>query len=534
MKKYVFVTGGVCSSLGKGIAASSLGCLLESRGLSVCMVKIDPYLNVDAGTMSPFQHGEVFVTDDGAETDLDLGNYARFTNSPLSADNSITTGQVYQEVIRKERKGDYLGKCVQVVPHITDEIKHRIYGQGEKDGIDVTIVEIGGTVGDIESIPFLEAVRQIIHERTRQHTLSVHVALVPTLSTGELKTKPTQHSVRILREIGIQPEVLLCRIAKEMDDVMKRKIANFTNIDYECVLSAHDVHSTIYEIPAVYKKQGLDKIVCDRLGLVCKTDRFQAWQAVLDTGSDADKTIEIAMVGKYIDLNDSYKSIDESLVHGAIANRARLEIRKIDSEELTSFDAAKEALAGVQGILVPGGFGGRGIPGMIEAVRVGREGGIPYLGICLGMQIQVIEWARHVLGIEDANSVEFTPDGRSNVIALLEEQVDITQYGGTMRLGLSESIAVENTHIHAAYGQTTIKERHRHRYEVNNDYRKVLMESGLVFSSFTPDGLLVESTEWPNHIWSVGVQFHPEFTSSPLRPGPLFKDFTAAAVSTLP
>jgi CTP synthase len=531
MRKYIFVTGGVCSSLGKGIAASSLGSLLESRGLSVCMIKIDPYLNVDAGTMSPYQHGEVFVTDDGAETDLDLGNYARFTASPLSAANSITTGQVYQEVIRKERKGDYLGKCVQVVPHITDEIKRRIYTLGEKKGIDVTIIEIGGTVGDIESIPFLEAVRQIIHERTRKDAISVHVSLIPTVTGGELKTKPTQHSVKALREIGIQPEVLLCRIATEMDDAMKKKIANFTNIDYECVLSAHDVNTTIYEIPVVYRAQGLDRVVCDRLGLDLKDDKFSAWEKVSETWKSANEIVEIAMVGKYIELDDSYKSIDESLVHGAIANGVRLKIRKIDSETLTSPETAREALKGVQGLLIPGGFGERGIPGMIAAARVAREGGLPYLGICLGMQIQVIEWARNVAGITEANSGEFTPDGPSNVIALLEEQVDVTQYGGTMRLGLSESVAIEGTLIHKAYGSESVKERHRHRYEVNNTYREELEKSGLIFSAFTPDGMLVESAEWPDHPWSVGVQFHPEFTSSPLKAGPLFRDFMAAAAA---
>ncbi len=530
MRKYIFVTGGVCSSLGKGIAASSLGSLLESRGLSVCMIKIDPYLNVDAGTMSPYQHGEVFVTDDGAETDLDLGNYARFTHSPLSAENSITTGQVYQEVIRKERKGDYLGKCVQVVPHITDEIKRRIYSLGEKDGIDVTIVEIGGTVGDIESIPFLEAVRQIIHERSRRHAISVHVSLIPTVSGGELKTKPTQHTVKSLREIGIQPEVLLCRIATEMDDAMKRKIANFTNIDYECVLSAHDVNTTIYEIPVVYRAQGLDRVVCERLGLDCKEDKFQAWQNVAEIWKSSANVVEIAMVGKYIELDDSYKSIDESLVHGAIANKVRIKIRKIDSESLTTPEKTKEALRGVHGVLIPGGFGERGIPGMIEAARVAREGKLPYLGICLGMQVQVIEWARNIAGMPEANSSEFTPDGHSNVIALLEEQVDVTQYGGTMRLGLSESVAIEGTLIQKAYGQISVKERHRHRYEVNNSYRDKLQESGLTFSAFTPDGQLVESTEWPSHPWSVGVQFHPEFTSSPLKAGPLFRDFVTAAI----
>ncbi|OQX30082.1 MAG: CTP synthetase, partial [Spirochaeta sp. LUC14_002_19_P3] len=372
--------------MGKGIAASSLGCLLECRGLSVCMIKVDPYLNVDAGTMSPFQHGEVFVTDDGAETDLDLGNYARFTNSPLNAANSITTGQVYQEVIRKERKGDFLGKCVQVVPHITDEIKRRIYTPGEKSGIDVTIVEIGGTVGDIESIPFLEAVRQIIHEKSRQHTLSVHVALIPTLTTGELKTKPTQHSVKILREIGIQPDVLLCRIAKEMEKDMKRKISNFTNIDYECVLSARDVNTNIYEIPVVYREQGLDTVVCERLGLEHKVDNFQRWKDLKTLWHKAKHTIEIAMIGKYIDHEDAYKSVDEALVHGALDNKVKLEIRKIDSATLSSAEETKNALSGVQGVLIPGGFGGRDIPGMIEAARWAREGNIPYFGICLGMQ----------------------------------------------------------------------------------------------------------------------------------------------------
>ena len=530
MRKYIFVTGGVCSSLGKGIAASSLGSLLESRGLKVCMIKIDPYLNVDAGTMSPYQHGEVFVTDDGSETDLDLGNYARFTHSPLSFANSITTGQIYQEVIRKERKGDYLGKCVQVVPHITDEIKRRIYAPGEKENVDVSIVEIGGTVGDIESIPFLEAVRQIIHERSRKNALSVHVSLIPTLSGGELKTKPTQHSVKALREIGIQPDVLLCRIEKKMDDAMKRKIANFTNIDYECVLSAHDVKTTIYEIPVVYREQGLDNVVCERLALDCKDDKFHRWKKVADTWKNAEKEIEIAMVGKYIDLDDSYKSIDESLVHGAIANNSRIKIRKIDSEKLTDMEKTASALSGVQGLLIPGGFGERGIPGMINAARYARENKLPYLGICLGMQVQVIEWARHVAGIENANSSEFAPDGEANVIALLEDQVDVTQYGGTMRLGLSESVIKKGTLIYSAYKKTNIKERHRHRYEVSNTYRTDLENSGLIFSGFTPDGQLVESTEWPDHPWGVGVQFHPEFTSTPLEAGPLFRDFVKAAL----
>jgi len=533
MRKYIFVTGGVCSSLGKGVAASSLGSLLESRGLSICMVKVDPYLNVDAGTMSPFQHGEVFVTDDGAETDLDLGNYARFTKSPLGAANSITTGQIYQEVIRKEREGDYLGKCVQVVPHITDEIKRRIYVLGERENTDVTIVEIGGTVGDIESIPFLEAARQIIHEGSRGNALSVHLSLIPTVSSGELKTKPSQHSVKALREIGIQPDILLCRISTEMCDDMKRKIASFTNVDYECVLSAHDVSTMIYDIPIIYRAQGLDRIVCERLSLDCSEDTFADWQKISHTWRNAKETVEIAMVGKYIDLEDSYKSVDESLVHGAISNAVRIKLRKVDSENLTSPEETENALAGVNGLIIPGGFGQRGISGMIDSVRLAREQRIPFLGICLGMQVQVIEWARNVAGLKDANSGEFEPNGRHNVIVLLEDQVDVTQYGGTMRLGRSESVIIEGSRIHTAYGSKSIFERHRHRYEVNNKYRTVLEESGLIFSAFTPDGQLIESAEWPDHPWAVGIQFHPEFSSTPLQTGHLFRDFIAAAVNKM-
>lgn len=515
------------------MAASSLGSLLESRGLSICMVKVDPYLNVDAGTMSPFQHGEVFVTDDGAETDLDLGNYARFTKSPLGAANSITTGQIYQEVIRKEREGDYLGKCVQVVPHITDEIKRRIYVLGERENTDVTIVEIGGTVGDIESIPFLEAARQIIHEGSRGNALSVHVSLIPTVSSGELKTKPSQHSVKALREIGIQPDILLCRISTEMYDDMKRKIASFTNVDYECVLSAHDVSTMIYDIPIIYRAQGLDRIVCERLSLDCSEDTFADWQKISHTWRNAKETVEIAMVGKYIDLEDSYKSVDESLVHGAISNAVRIKLRKVDSENLTSPKETENALTGVNGLIIPGGFGQRGISGMIDSVRLAREQRIPFLGICLGMQVQVIEWARNVAGLKDANSGEFEPNGRHNVIVLLEDQVDVTQYGGTMRLGRSESVIVEGSRIHNAYGSKSIFERHRHRYEVNNKYRTALEESGLIFSAFTPDGQLIESAEWPDHPWAVGIQFHPEFSSTPLRTGRLFRDFIAAAVNRM-
>ena len=530
MKKYIFVTGGVCSSLGKGLASASLGTLLENRGFSVCMIKIDPYINVDAGTMSPYQHGEVYVTDDGAETDLDLGNYARFTHSPLSAAHSITTGQIYDSVIRKEREGKYLGKCVQVVPHITDEIKRRILSLGEKPEIEITIVEIGGTVGDIESIPYLEAVRQIIHEKGHESALSVHLTLVPTVTGGEVKTKPTQHSVKEMREIGIQPDVLLCRCQEELPDDLKRKIALFTNIDYDCVLSAHDVDTTIYEIPVVYHMQGMDDVVCRKMGLRSRKSKItNTWGKLADIHKNAETEVNIAMVGKYIELGDAYKSVDEALVHGAFANEVRLKLTKVDSEGIEKKVAAGESLDEVfkpyDGILIPGGFGSRGILGMVQAARYARENKIPTFGICLGLQILVIEYARTVLGISDADSSEFRPEGDNSLISLLEEQVDVTAYGGTMRLGLSESVVEKGTKIYEAYGSTSIHERHRHRYEVSNKYRDQLSEAGLVLSGKTPDGSLVESVEWPDHPWGVGVQFHPEFTSSPIEPGPLFKDF---------
>ena len=506
-----------------------MGTLLESRGFSVCMIKIDPYINVDAGTMSPYQHGEVYVTDDGAETDLDLGNYARFTNSPLSAANSITTGQIYDAVIRKEREGKFLGKCVQVVPHITDEIKRRILSLGEKPEIDVTIVEIGGTVGDIESIPYLEAVRQIIHEKGHDNALSVHLTLVPTVTGGEVKTKPTQHSVKDMREIGIQPDVLLCRCQELLPDELKRKISLFTNIDYDCVLSAHDVDTTIYEIPVVYHAQGMDEVVCRKLKMRSKKSRISAWSKLTEIHKTAETNVKIAMVGKYIELGDAYKSVDEALVHGALGNKVRLDLDKIDSELIEKKVADGEDLTELfgeyDGILIPGGFGSRGILGMVQAAQYARENKIPCLGICLGLQIMVIEYSRNVLGLGDADSSEFRPEGNNSVISLLEEQVDVTAYGGTMRLGLSESLVKEGTNIHKAYGDVSIFERHRHRYEVANIYRDRLIEAGLVVSGTTTDKSLVESVEWPDHPWSVGVQFHPEFCSSPIKPGPLFRDF---------
>lgn len=530
MSKYIFVTGGVCSSLGKGVASSSLGTLLECRGLLVRMIKIDPYLNVDAGTMSPFQHGEVYVTDDGAETDLDLGNYARFTSSPLSQSNSITTGQIYHSVIQKERAGKYLGKCVQVVPHITDEIKRRLYSIGEQPGVDITIVEVGGTVGDIESIPYLEAIRQIIHEKNREDTCSIHLALIPTVSCGEVKTKPAQHSVKSMREIGIQPQVLLCRCEQELSSELKKKISLFTNIDEDAVISAHNITSTLYEIPLIYHQQGMDEAVVKRLNLKTAEGDFSQWKKVVEIYKKADTILKVAMVGKYIQLDDAYKSIDEAVRHGALANGVRMQFVKIDSEELEENNNPDEIFSGVDAILVPGGFGERGIRGMVMAANYAREKNIPYLGICLGMQIMVIEYARNVLGLTDANSSEFNVKTPHPVISPLEDQIDIVQYGGTMRLGGSESKLKKGTKIYDAYGTEIIWERHRHRYEVTNRYRDQLSEAGLTISGTTVDDSLVESVEWENHPFGVGVQFHPEFTSQPVKAGPLFKAYMKAAL----
>ncbi len=530
--KYIFVTGGVCSGLGKGVAASSIGSLLEHHGLKVRMIKIDPYINVDPGTMSPYQHGEVYVTDDGAETDLDLGNYSRFTSSPLGRINSVTTGQVYQEVIRKEREGRFLGRTVQVIPHITDEIKSRIFKVGDQPDVDVTIVEVGGTVGDIESIPFLETARQFIHDLGRKRVLFIHLTLIPTVSDGEMKTKPTQHSVASLRQIGIQPDMVLCRAPLPISEELRRKISLFTNVEDEAVISAYDVCSTVYEIPLIFAEQRLDEIILNKLQLPDTPCDLSDWKRVVEAYNTAKRSVRIGLVGKYTELLDSYKSIYEALYHGGIDNRCQIELVKVDSDQLPDSPDGdfEKILGGLDGILIPGGFGQRGIEGMVQAAAYARTNQLPCFGICLGMQVMVIEYARNVLGWTDANSTEFAPDSKHAVISLLEDQIDVKAYGGTMRLGASPSRIVAGTCLHRIYGSDEIFERHRHRYEVSNVFREQLAEAGLIFSAFTPDNSLVEASEWPAHPWGIGVQFHPEFKSKPVSPHPLFATFVAACM----
>ena len=542
MKKLVFVMGGVCSSLGKGIAASSIGALMEARGFTVRMIKIDPYLNVDAGTMSPYQHGEVYVTDDGAETDLDLGNYGRYTNAPLSRANSVTTGQVYKTVIEKERAGDFLGRTVQVIPHITDEIKRRILAAGEGPDTDITIAEIGGTVGDVESVPFLEAVRQLIHEFGRRDALAVHVTLVPAVSGGELKTKPTQHAVRELQELGIQPDVLILRSEGYLDEGIRRKIAGFTNVEFEGVISGFDQES-IYQVPLVFHEQGLDTYILKKMNVESRHAELGQWKTVVSRSLRPSRRVKIGVVGKYMELHDAYKSVWEALQHGGIANDCGVDLVKIDSGSLegeageageaggAASARADAILGGVDGILVPGGFGERGIEGMIRAAGWARTRKVPYFGICLGMQIMVIDWARGVLGWADAHSSEFSRTTAHPVVGLLQDQVDIKAYGGTMRLGAMESVTVEGSAIRRAYGTPVISERHRHRYEVSNRARAELTAAGLRVTSTTPDGALVEACEWPDHPWGLGVQFHPEFKSRPTGAHPLFRDFIAACMA---
>ncbi len=530
MAKYIYVTGGVCSSLGKGIAAASIGNLLENRGLNVRIIKIDPYINVDAGTMNPYQHGEVYVTDDGAETDLDLGSYSRFTSSPLGKENSITTGQIYEEVIRKEREGKYLGRCVQVIPHVTDTIKQKILNVGEQKGVDIAIVEIGGTVGDIESIPFLEAARQFIHDLGKKRVLFIHMTLVPMVSGGEYKTKPTQHSVKALLEIGIQPDILLCRSAEALSTAMRNKISLFTNVEARAVISANDVKSTIYEIPLSFSRQGLDDIVLEKLDINQNKGDLSRWQRMVNRYLNATEKIRIGIVGKYLDLHDSYKSIFEALIHGGFANDCIVELVKIDSENMDDADDLSAHLSTIDGIIIPGGFGQRGIEGMIRVAAHLRQNNIPCFGICLGMQVMVIEYARNVMNLKDANSTEFNPESRNPVVSLLEEQVDIALMGGTMRLGQSETHLNGGSKIFSIYGTKIIKERHRHRYEISNRFRDTLREGGLLIGGLTRDGNLVETIEWPDHPWAIGVQYHPEFISKPDDAHPLFRSFVKACL----
>ena len=526
--KYVFVTGGVVSGLGKGITAASLGRLLKARGYSVTMQKFDPYINVDPGTMSPYQHGEVFVTDDGAETDLDLGHYERFIDENLSVNSNITTGKVYWSVINKERHGDYLGGTVQVIPHITNEIKDRIYRVG-KQGSDVVITEIGGTVGDIESLPFLESIRQFVTEVGKENAIFIHVTLVPFISgSNELKSKPTQHSVKELLSQGIQPNILVCRAEMELPEEMRQKLALFCNVRREDIIQ-NLTASTLYEVPLMLEREGLAQAVCHHLGLKNHKPELSEWSAMVDRQKKAFKRVTIGVVGKYVALPDAYISINESLRHAGIPNDANVDVRLIDSGEITD-DNAHEILSGCDGILVPGGFGDRGIEGMISAARYARTHGIPYFGICLGMQIAVIEFARHMLQFEDANSAEFDESSSHAVIHIMKEQQEITDKGGTMRLGLYPCKLTENTISHSLYGEGLIYERHRHRYEFNNQYRKEFEESGMKIAGLSPDSRLVEMIEVPDHPWFVGVQFHPEFKSRPNRPHPLFYGFVSAAI----
>jgi CTP synthase len=527
--KYIFVTGGVVSSLGKGIAAASLGRLLVERGLSVTMQKFDPYINVDPGTMSPFQHGEVYVTDDGAETDLDLGHYERFIDRSLSQQNNVTTGRIYSTVISKERRGEYLGSTVQVIPHITDEIKNAI--RRSAPGHDVVITEIGGTVGDIESLPFLEAIRQFRQEVGRDNALFVHLTLVPYIAAaGELKTKPTQHSVRDLMQIGIQPDVLICRSEQPIGSEIKRKIAGFCNVDFDCVIESPDVAS-IYEIPIRFREQGFDRVVCERLRLETPEPDLSAWRAMVERILHPKHRVRIAVVGKYTDLHDAYKSVGEALIHGGIANDAGVEIAWLSSDQFTDQAAAGQALAGFDGLLVPGGFGIRGIEGMLEAIRWARENQLPFFGICLGLQIAVIEFARDVCGMTETTSTEFEPECESPVIAIMANQREVKDMGGTMRLGAYAAKLRAGSKAAQAYGTQQISERHRHRWEVNNAYRDVLAEHGLRLSGQSPDGGLVEMVELPDHPWFLGCQFHPELKSRPTRPHPLFAAFVGAALA---
>ncbi|MDQ6827327.1 MAG: CTP synthase, partial [Gemmatimonadota bacterium] len=526
--KYIFVTGGVVSSLGKGIAAASLGRLLVERGLRVTMMKFDPYINVDPGTMSPFQHGEVFVTDDGAETDLDLGHYERFLDRALSQSNNVTTGRIYLNVITKERRGEYLGSTVQVIPHITDEIKAAMKRVAPDN--DVVIVEVGGTVGDIESLPFLEAIRQFRQEIGRDNSIFIHLTLVPFIqAAGEVKTKPTQHSVRDLMEIGIQPDILICRSEHALSEDVKRKIALFCNVDFGSVIESRDV-PTIYEIPLSFHEQGLDTRVAQRLQLGPQTPNLSAWRTMVGRVIAPKSRARIAIVGKYTALIDSYKSVQEALIHGGIANDVGVDLSWLSSDVFTSSEKAETILAEFDGLLVPGGFGVRGVEGMVEAIRFARESGLPFFGICLGMQTAVIEFARGKCGLDDSHSSEFAPECAHPVISLMESQQHVTDMGGTMRLGAYPCRLKPGSLAAEMYGVPEISERHRHRYEFSNAYRDLFSENGMVLSGLSPDGSLVEMIEIPDHPWYIGCQFHPELKSRPTRPHPLFAGFVGAAL----
>jgi len=523
--KFIFVTGGVVSGLGKGVASASIGALLENRGLKITIMKMDPYINVDPGTMSPYQHGEVFVTDDGAETDLDLGHYERFTSATMGRVNNCTTGQVYESVIAKERRGEYLGKTVQAIPHITDEIKSRMHKAAE--GVDALIVEVGGTIGDIEGLTFIEAIRQMRRDVGREHTLYIHLTLVPYIGVvGEMKTKPTQHSVKALREMGIQPDIILCRCEKPMDKDIKDKIALFCSTDPDTVFDCPDVE-TIYAVPLMLHEQGLDDKLAEQLNIWSRAPALDRWRKVVDKLKKTATVARIGVVGKYVHLIDSYKSLHEALLHGGLANGGAVELVYVDAEKLTADDPGP--LTEVDGILIPGGFGKRGTEGKILAVKWARENRIPFFGICLGMQMMVAEYARNVAGLQRANSTEFDRATPHPVIDLMESQRGIEEKGATMRLGAYPCKLVPGSRAAQAYGKEEISERHRHRYEVNNDYRDRLGEAGLVFAGTSPDGDLVEMCEISDHPWFVGCQFHPEFKSKPFQPHPLFDAFIAAA-----
>lgn len=523
MRKYIFITGGVVSSLGKGLTLASIAMLLEKKGFKIAMLKLDPYLNVDPGTMNPFEHGEVYVTDDGVETDLDLGHYFRYTHAPLSRASTATSGQIYETVIKQERRGDYLGKTVQVIPHITDEIKQRIVQCGEVNDAEVVLVEIGGTIGDIESLPFLEAIRQFRYERP-QDCLNIHMTYVPYLkAAGEVKTKPSQHSVQMLRGIGILPDLILCRCETSLSKEIKEKISLFCNVPRESVFDEVDVKTSIYEVPLMLHKQGVAERICNQLGLNCPSIDLSEWEAIIETIKNPKGMIKVGIVGKYLQHQDAYKSVFEALQHGAIASGYQLKIETIESDKVTDLEEC-------DGYLVPGGFGKRGWEGKISAAQLCRNHKIPFFGICLGMQVMVVEFARNVLGLPEANSTEMDPETKEPIISLLSEQEKVTDLGGTMRLGAYPCLLQEGTKAHAAYRTLSISERHRHRYEFNNRYKNLAEQKGLILSGIYEKGNLCEIAEIKDHPWMVGVQFHPEFKSRPTNPHPLFRDFVKAMV----